>query len=49
MYRKSDLLREVERRLLWEYLCERCADMELTYLCWKNRRTAKKLEKRGAL
>lgn len=47
--RKSDLLREVERKLLWEDLCQHFRDMELAYLCWKNRQTAKTLEKRGML
>lgn len=49
MKRKSDLLREVERQLFWEHLNQRFADMELTHLRWKNRQTAKNLERKGAL
>lgn len=49
MKRKSDLLREVERLLFWEHLIHRCADVELMYLCWKNRQTAKELARRGVL
>lgn len=49
MKRKSDLLREVERQLFWEHLNQRFADMELAYLRWKNRETAKQLERMGVL
>ncbi len=47
--RKCDLLREVERDLLWLSCKEYFARLAWERVCRRNRQTAKELERRGAL